>query len=223
MVDSGPVSALLAGASARQRIYPGDARGGAVFERVSIDGRGYFLKRCSQSGDWIMRVTGDRVHRSYHVWRAGVMHQVPGCIDHTVVAMEVNGEGDESELLTLMHGVGPYLLIEGDDVIEADVHQGFIEHMAELAATFWGWADSDGLLTSMPQRLLMFAPDTIAPELRSGDVPPAIAAADAGWQRLPERSPLLASAARMVHDTPGTLAALLGQTPVTFLHGDWKM
>lgn len=194
-----------------------------MFERVSIDGQGYFLKRCSRSGDWIMRVSGDRVQRPFVAWRAGVMDRVPACIDHTIVAMEVNGEGDAAELLMLMRDVGPYLVAEGDAVIGAGVHGGFIEHMAELAASFWGWAEPDDLLTSMPERLRMFAPEIIAPELQSGDVPVPLAAADAGWRRLPERSPLLAAAARMVHDAPGVLAGPLGRTPVTFLHGDWKM
>jgi len=218
-----PVSELLTRASTRQRIYPGDARGGSVFERVSIGRRSYFLKRCSRSGDWIMRVSGDRVHRPYVAWRAGVMDQVPACIDHTVVAMEVSGEGEAAELLMLMDDVAPYVIAEGDAVIEAGVHQGFIEHMAQLAASFWGWTDPDGLLTSMPERVRMFAPDTIAPEVRSGDVPPALAAADAGWRRLPDRSPLLASAARTTHDNPALLTGPLGETPVTFVHGDWKM
>ena len=194
-----------------------------MFERVSIDGQGYFLKCLSRSRDWIMRVSGDRVHRPYLVWQAGMMDRVPACIDHTVVAMEVNGEGDRSELLMLMRDVAPYLIPEGDAVVGTGIHGGFIEQMAQLAVSFWGWADPDGLLTSMPERLRLFAPDTIAPELQSGDVPVALAAADAGWRRLPERSSLLAAAAQAVHDAPGVLAGSLGETPVTFLHGDWKM
>ena len=105
---SGPVSELLARASTRQRVFPGDARGGSVFTRVSIDGQDYFLKRCSRSGDWITRLSGDRVHRPFVVWRAGVMDRVPACIDHTVVAMEVAGEGEAAELLMLMRDVAPH-------------------------------------------------------------------------------------------------------------------
>jgi hypothetical protein len=220
---SGPVSELLSRASTRQPVHPGDARGGSVFERVSIDGQGYFLKCLSRSRDWTMRVMGDRVHRPYLVWQAGMMDRVPACIDHTVVAMEVNGAGEASELLMLMRDVGQCLLPEGDAVVGTGVHGGFIEHMAQLAASFWGWVDADGLLTSMPERLRSFAPDTIAPELQSHDAPSALVAADAGWRQLPGRSPLLASAARMGHDAPGLLAGPLGETPVTFLHGDWKM
>jgi hypothetical protein len=122
-----------------------------------------------------------------------------------------------------MRDVEPYLVAEGAAVVRAEVHEGFIEHMAQLAAGFWGWADPDGQLMSMPERLRLFAPCTIAPELQSMDVPRAIAAADAGWHRLPERSRLLATTAVKVQDAPGVLVGPLGETPVTFLHGDWKM
>jgi hypothetical protein len=64
------------------------------------------------------------------------MGRVPACIDHTVVAMEVHGEGDAAELLILMRDVAPRLLPEGDAVVGTGVHRGFIEHMAQLAASF---------------------------------------------------------------------------------------
>jgi len=51
----------------------------------------YFVKRFGFASDWIMRVSGDRVGRQYLVWRAGIMDRSPGCIDHTVVAMDVDG------------------------------------------------------------------------------------------------------------------------------------
>ena len=54
-----PVSDLLARATGRRAVPPGDGRSGAAFERVSIDGQGYFLKRLSPASDWLMRVTGD--------------------------------------------------------------------------------------------------------------------------------------------------------------------
>ena len=54
---------------------------------------GYFVKRLSPATDWIMRVTGDEVHRPYLAWRHGLMAAVPECIDSTVVTMEVDGHG----------------------------------------------------------------------------------------------------------------------------------
>ena len=216
------VEALLARASSRTPQRSGDAKSGSTFELVEIDGECYFLKRLSPASDWIMRVTGDHVHRPHVIWQAGLMDRAPECIDHTVVAMEVAGEGDAAVLSMLMRDVGPHLVPEGDDVVSDAQHGGFMEHLAALSVAFWGWDDPIGL-TTMAQRLRFFAPDNIAGELRVDEVPGPIAAAAAGWRSLPERSPLLSSMARVVHQDPELLARPLGATPATFLHGDWKM
>jgi hypothetical protein len=63
-----PVRDLLGRASSRESVAPSDERGGAVFERVTVDGMAYFVKRLSRASDWIMRVAGDQVHRPYLVW-----------------------------------------------------------------------------------------------------------------------------------------------------------
>jgi Phosphotransferase enzyme family len=221
-VTSGPVAALLARATAREAVRPADARAGADYQRVAADGQAYFLKRLSPATDWIMRVTGDHVHRPYLVWRAGIMDKAPGCIDHTVVAMEVTGTGDDAVLSVLMRDVGACLVPPGDDQVPLAQHAGFIGHLAGLAAAFWGWQDVIGL-TTMAQRVRFFAPDNIAPELVTAEVPGPIAAAAEGWHRLPRRSPLLWNVARLVHERPEVLTGPLGRTPPTFLHGDWKM
>jgi hypothetical protein len=216
------VEGLLARASSRIPLSSSDGKSGSVFERVEIDGDRYFLKRLSPATDWIMRVTGDRVHRPYVIWQAGIMDQAPECIDHTVVAMEVAGEGDAAVLSMLMRDVGPHLVPEGDDVVPDAQHRGFLDHLAALSAVFWGWDDPIGL-TTMAQRLRFFAPDNIAAELLVDEVPGPIAAADTGWRILPERSPLLSGVVRAVHQEPELLARPLAATPATFLHGDWKM
>jgi hypothetical protein len=217
------VEELLARASSREQVRPGDARSGSVFERLVIDGERYFLKRLSPGSDWIMRITGDHVHRPYLVWQAGVMEQVPQCIDHTVVAMEVIGSGDGAELTMLMRDVESHLVPEGDSVVSMAQHRAFIEHLAELSARFWGWQDASGALSTMAERVRYFAPDNIAAELNADAVSGPIAAADAGWRALAERSPELLQVAVSLHDNPSLVTDPLGATPVTFLHGDWKM
>jgi hypothetical protein len=221
-LTTGPVSDVLARATTRESLRPADARAGAAYERVVAGGRPYFLKRLSPATDWIMRVTGDHVHRPYLVWRAGVMDRAPASIDHTVVAMEVAGTGDDAVLSVLMRDVGTCLVPPGDDQVPQAQHEGFLTHMAELAAAFWGWEDDIGLAT-MAERLRFFAPGNIAAELTGPDVPPPIAAAAEGWRRLPERSPAMWELARLVHERPGVITGPLSQTPGTFLHGDWKM
>jgi len=221
-MTAGPVSGVLARATSVEDVRPSDARAGADYQRVTADGRGYFLKRLSPVTDWIMRVTGDHVHRPYLVWRAGIMDKAPDCIDPTVVAMEVTGTGDEAVLSILMRDIGPCLVPAGDAPVPQGQHEAFLGHMAELSAAFWGWDDDIGL-TTMAQRLRFFAPDNIAGELSAGDVPGPISAAATGWQRLAERSPLLWDVARLVHERPEVIAGPVTETPRTFLQGDWKM
>ena len=218
-----PVSELLARASSREVVHPADGKSTSSFERLSIDGQRYFLKRLSPATDWIMRVTGDHIHRPYVIWQAGIMDRVPACIDHAVVAMEIDGVGDDAVCSTLMRDVGVHLVPEGDTVVPQTQHEGFIDHLAQLAAVFWKFeAPVDGL-TSMAERLRFFDPANVARELAVPDPPGPIVAADAGWATLPERSRLLSELARFVWDDPTVLTGPLSATPATFLHGDWKM
>jgi Phosphotransferase enzyme family len=216
------VADLLARASSREQVQPPDGRAGAMFERIVADGQRYFVKRLSPATDWLMRLTGDRVHRPYVVWRAGVMDRVPDCIDHAVVAMALAGTGDQAVLTMVMRDVGEYLVPPGDTVVPAAQHARFVEHLAALSARFAGWEDDLGL-TTMAQRVRFFAPATIARELDATDVPPVLAAAAAGWPALAERSPTLYGFARLVHERPAVVTGPLSGTPHTFLHGDWKM
>jgi hypothetical protein len=218
----GSVDELLAGASWRAEVRPGDGKAGARYERVLVGGERFFVKQVSPASDWIMRVAGDHMHRPYLLWRSGMMARSPACIDHTVVAMQVSGAGEDAVLTTVMRDVGAFLVPEGDAVVPASQHAGFIEHMADLSCAFWGWHDDIGL-TTMEQRIRFFAPGTIAAELLAADVPAPIAAADAGWRALSGRSPVLSGLARLLHDRPGLVTGPLAGTPRTFVHGDWKM
>jgi hypothetical protein len=157
----GSADELLARASSRTDVRPGDGKAGARFERVVVDGEPYFVKYLSPASDWIMRVTGDHVHRPYLAWQSGLMARTPGCIDHTVVAMQVSGAGDDAVLTMVMRDVGACLVAEGDTVVPARQHRGFIERLAALSCAFWGWEDDIGL-TTMSQRIRFFAPDNIA-------------------------------------------------------------
>ena len=219
---AGPVRELLSRASARQSVPPGDGRSGAAFERVTVDETAYFVKRLSPASNWVMRVTGDHVHRPYLAWHAGIMDRAPGCIDHTLVAMDLEGAGGDAVLTMLMRDVGGFLVPPGDTVVPPGQHAGFVAHMAALAAAFWDWDDDIGL-TMMAQRLRLFAPDNIAGELAAAEVPGPIAGAVAGWRALPGRSPLLAAIARLVHGQPEVITGPLAAEPHTFVHGDWKM
>jgi Phosphotransferase enzyme family len=150
------------------------------------------------------------------------MDRTPPWIDHTVVAMALEGTGPDALLGMLMRDVGQLLLPEGDSVVELAWHRRFVDHLAGLGATFWGWRDEIGLCT-MRERFRFFAPHNIAPELARPDTDRVLVAADQGWAALRRRTPELAEVAERVHARPGPLAVALARTPSTFLHGDWKM
>jgi phosphotransferase family enzyme len=217
------VRVLLARASDRVAVRPEDGKSQSTFERVTIEGERYFLKRLSPSTDWVMRVTGDHVHRPYLVWRTGVMDHVPACIDHTVVAMEIHGAGDDAELSVLMRDVGSALVPAGNAAIARDQHARFIDHLAELSVAFWDWQDTVGCLTTMDERFRFFDTPNVARELAVAEPPEVIVAAGSGWRKLNDRAPALAEIARAVQNDPTILTAPLAETPVTFLHGDWKL
>jgi hypothetical protein len=222
MTISRSAAELLARASSRERVVPADARSGAVFERIVVGPDRYFVKQLSFASDWIMRVSGDHVGRQYLVWKAGIMDESPGCIDHAVVAMDLAGPGEDAVLIIVMRDIGALLVPPGDAILPTGQHGGFIAHMAALHTAFWGWDDQIGLAT-MAQRMRLFSPDTIAAELTAAEVPVALAAAAAGWDVLPGRSPLLSRLARLVHDRPEVITGPLAATPYTFLAGDWKL
>ena len=222
MTISRSAAELLARASSRERVVPADARSGAVFERIVVGPDRYFVKQLSFASDWIMRVSGDHVGRQYLVWKAGIMDESPGCIDHAVVAMDLAGPGEDAVLIIVMRDIGALLVPPGDAILPTGQHAGFIAHMAALHTAFWGWDDQIGLAT-MAQRMRLFSPDTIAAELTAAEVPVALAAAAAGWDVLPGRSPLLSRLARLVHDRPEVITGPLAATPYTFLAGDWKL
>jgi hypothetical protein len=209
---------LLAEATEREPVRPGDARSGATFERFQVGDARYFVKRVSPARDWIMRATGDRDFRTLKVWRAGLMHRASRVVEHAVVDVELA----DGELVVLMRDVGELLVPDGDGPIDLGVHRALLSGMAAFAAEFWGWDDDIGL-TPLADRFGVFAPANIADELSRPDPSPVLQAAETGWGLLGERAPELASVARAVHARPAALAGALERSPRTFLHGDWKM
>ena len=58
--------------------------------------------------------------------------------------MQVAGAGEDAVLTMVMRDVGAFLVPEGDAVVPAGQHRGFIDHLAELGSAFWGWSDNIG-------------------------------------------------------------------------------
>ena len=69
---AGSLDELVAGATDRVEVRTSDAKSGARFERLLIDGGPHFLKVLSAEDDWIMRVTGNTTNWEFKVWQAGL-------------------------------------------------------------------------------------------------------------------------------------------------------
>jgi hypothetical protein len=219
---AGSLEELVSRATDRTPVRTSDAKSGARFERLTIDGTAYFLKMLSAQSDWIMRVTGNSSHWELKAWRAGLYAECPQVIDPTIVGMALDGSGASAQLSILMTDCGPELVPPGDDPIPLAHHHRFLDDMAAMHAHFLGWHDTVGLQEHR-RRWLFFAPETIAPELDVADVPVPIAVAAQGWERLPERAPRLHALVRAVHHDPDALTTALRTTPQTFVAGDWKL
>src|SRR4249920_3190214 len=132
---------LLAGAQSGVEVDRPDGKSGSIFEQVTIDGAPYFAKTLGYRTDWIMRATGDRDLRTLKIWRAGIMRDVPPEIDHTVVGMAADGEGEAALLTILMRDVGEHLIPEGNKPISLETHLDLVDGLAALSARYWDWSD----------------------------------------------------------------------------------
>jgi hypothetical protein len=213
---------LVAGATDRVAVRSSDAKSGARFETLRLDGQACFLKVLTAEDDWIMRVTGNTTNWEFQVWRAGIYQQLPECIDHTILGMALEGTGPSARLSILMTDCSSDLVPPGEAPLPEQHHLDLVDHMAAMHARFLGWRDEIGL-ADPAHRYLYFAPETIAPELEVADVPGPVAAAEQGWALLPERAPRLHTLARSVHHDPQALVDALSTTPSTFVGGDWKL
>ncbi len=213
---------LIAGATDRTPVRPEDARSGATFERLTINGEPHFLKLLTADTDWIMRVSGNTTNWEFKVWKAGIYHRTPAVVDHAIVGMALEGSGPTARLAQLMTDRGADLVPPGDSMLTIEQHRRFIDHMAAFHAAFMGWHDDLGL-QDLSRRFLFFAPETIAEELLVDDVPGPVAVADQGWALLRERAPRLDALVGEIHRHPGHLADALRTTPGTFVAGDWKL
>ena len=216
MAAKPPLDELLAQAERRQPWAPDDSRSGARFERIVIAGEPYVLKYQDPRDDWLLRSAGDDGRSYVRLWEGGLLDRLPPVLDHAVVAAAYDG----SVGMVLFRDVSKMLLV-ADAPFSAAQHLRFLDHMAQLHATFWGWHDDVGL-TSLERRYLMFSPAVATDEVAQGNeavVPRAMAD---GWRRLPDVSPLMADIVLPLLSDPLPLVRALAVVPHTLVHGDWK-
>jgi hypothetical protein len=212
---------LLHGATDRQALESSDSKSGAVMERVRIGGEPFVVKHLHVDDDWIQRCTGDLGCRPAVLWRAGVLEDLPACIDHATVAMATGLGRNGWGAALLMRDVGPWLVPEGDDAIPLDQELRFLDHMAALHAHLWGWQDGIDLMPPN-HRYLCFCAVNTATEMARPGAESVLRIASEGWERFDAVS-TLASDILELRDAPWPLVDALDSMPQTFLHGDWKM
>jgi hypothetical protein len=215
------VDELLSGATVREPMSAVDGKSQVLFERVVIGGRRYVVKHLHCDGDWIARVSGDVTCRPLQVFRSGLLDQLPPCIDHTVVRVAAGLGRHGWGAALLMRDVGPWLVPEGDDPLPLEQHLRFLDHMAVLHATFWGWEDTVGL-TPFSNRYLFFGPWLTRTEAALGSTATVPRLVEKGWARFRRAAPRAADAVLGLVSRPWPLVEALEAGPATLLHGDWK-
>ena len=218
------VAELLDGVVERAPLSHSDSKSGAPMERVRIGDEWFVTKVLDVGIDWTMRAVGDLGCKTLQLWRSGLLDALPDSINQPIVACAhdpARGPGGRGTVL-LMRDVGPWMVPEGDTTIPLEQHTRFLQHMAEMQAHFWGFEDVYGL-TPLPNRYLECSPWTsMAEETIGADtfVPKLIGQ---GWELFPTYAP---RAAEIVMPLLRDLSPLLWafeQTPMTLLHGNWKL
>jgi hypothetical protein len=212
------VDELLAGATSRTPMTAPDAKSGATFERVEIDGRRYVVKHVGWELDWIARAHGDLGPASVRVWSSGLLDRLPAEIDHAYAGAARTERGGA----LLLHDVGEHLVPADNTRLSEGDHLAFIDALAALHATFWDWTDDAGLIP-LANRFLMFSPWMLEVESARGfpTAVPRIAAE--GWARLRGISPRMSAVLEPLARDPSPLVAALAETPSTLVHGDVKL
>jgi hypothetical protein len=207
----------------REPFITSDSKSGSRFERVRYRGEPMILKYVSVDDDWIMRGTGDLDCRALRFFSSALIGMVPASIDHTTVAVAPNPSrhGHRGAAL-LLHDVATMLVPPGATRITLEQHHRFLDHMAELHATFLGWRD-DIALMPFAHHYTFLTPAMADLEAAGRGVDPVPHAVAGGWRALDVAAPSIAGALRDLARDPGPLVQALETTPRALTHGDWKL
>jgi hypothetical protein len=214
---------LLAGATERRPFSHTDSKSGVGFERVTIDGEPHVLKHVHIDNDWTMRFFHETTCVPLDVWRSGLMDVLPERIDHGMVGA-AGGLGREGlGAALLMRDLSDVLVPAGDDPLPLATHLDLLDGLAALSACMWGWHDTIGLLP-LANRWVFFGDADIETERQLGWPNPVPRVAAVGWLRFFERAPRdVCLTLRDLRADTRPLVDAVATTPLTFLHGDWKL
>jgi Phosphotransferase enzyme family len=217
---AGSVDELLAGATGRAPMDKHvDSLSGSGFERATVDGRTCVVKHTGYHLDWLARALGDRDCWALTMWRTGLLDALPDGIDHTVLGMALDAATGRVSIL--MRDVGDLLVPPGSDPLPEPSQRRFLDHMARMHATFWGFEDRYRLL-GPGERYQALTPATGAREAAAGHDDPVPRALAGGWAALREAAVRAHDDALALVTDPAPLVAAFAETPATLVHGDWK-
>jgi hypothetical protein len=122
-----------------------------------------------------------------------------------------------------MRDLGEAMVPPGDGQIGIDQHLSFIDDLAAFSARMWGWKDDVGLVP-LETRWTWFNQASLAVEEARGWPDPVPKIAYDGWQRFARRAPSdVFDTIDALRRSPAPLVAAMRETPLTFVHGDWKL
>jgi hypothetical protein len=212
--------ALVAAATSRESIKPTDSKSAASFERLLIRGERYLVKLLTH--DWLAAGSFDDDARAVSLWEAGVYDGLADVVDSTVVSASRLGNPHGFPAALLMRDVSD-TLVEVDGKVDLDTHAAFLSAMAAMHARHWESPPDADLMPFIGTYLFLSPSQAKVEAEQLGDRSAVLRAVTAGWAALADREPeLMALAAPLLSD-PRPLVDALAATPVTFVHGDWKM
>jgi aminoglycoside phosphotransferase (APT) family kinase protein len=216
------VDELLAPAERLEPFDPVQRRSNSRFQRVWIDGAPYVVKYLHRDHDFMLRALGDDGSRTLRAFGAGLFDAAPDAIDHAMVGAAPGAGDDGTGCAFLMRDVSGELVPPGDDVFPEAHHRSFVEHLARLCASTWGWRDTLGL-APYEARWTFTGHRVLENERRRDDPERVVQIVARGVAQFSARAPhdVATGVDALRHDI-GPLAAALQQTPSCFLHGDWK-
>ena len=104
-----------------------------------------------------------------------------------------------------------------------DQHHALIGDLAALSAHMWGWSDDVGLVP-LESRWTWFGHASLDVEATRGWPDPVPVIAFDGWQRFEQRVPRrVFEVVDELRRDPSPLVTAMRATPLTFVHGDWKL
>lgn len=212
----GSVAELLRDAQGRRPLVS-NGKSGASLEAVTIGGAPYVLKILGGPEDWALRAAGVPGGGVVEAWRRGLLDALPDCFRQPIVA--VAHEDGISALL--MEDVGAWL-VPDHGPFPAEQQARFLDHLAALHVAYWECgAEAD--IVPAERRYTELSPAMAAEELGRGTRHPVPRLVADGWPLLEEVAPKAAAVVVPLVHQPAPLLDALGNTPSTFVHGNWKL